>query len=82
VSYDVCALGRYLRQQRESYGLSQAELASFIGLKQRKVSRIELGQIADPGFFDLVRFAGWFGVRLEHIARVAKADPQPEGERG
>ena len=46
-------IGRRIRQQRESLGVTQAALAELTGLSQSTISRIEGGQQRDPGLSEL-----------------------------
>lgn len=41
-------LGERIRQTRETYGMSQAELARRVGLSYTAMNQIESGEIVDP----------------------------------
>lgn len=70
-AYNVKSLGHYLRVQRESWGWTQDEMARRTRLTQKKISRIENGELQDPGFADVMRIAWELGVEASHVARMA-----------
>jgi transcriptional regulator with XRE-family HTH domain len=59
---DAGALGRVIRQYREAARLTQEELGTASGVGSKTVSRIERGNVTDPGFTDVVRLGRALGL--------------------
>ncbi len=68
---NVCDFGFTLKELRKSYNLTQAELASRIGLSKAVVSKYENG-MGYPTFDVLIRIADFFGVTTDYLLGVAK----------
>lgn len=51
VPSDLAAVGRKLRDLRESHGVSLGELARFMGAKVSRLSDLETGMESDPRFW-------------------------------
>ena len=67
----MVALGALFRQLRGAYRLTQEEMAARTGMSQKKYSRIESGEIGDPGLADVVKIGNVFGLVPNALARVA-----------
>jgi transcriptional regulator with XRE-family HTH domain len=59
---ELALLGAAVRQLREERRLSQRELASAIGVGERRIQALEAGHL-DPDYVLLVRLAKSLGVR-------------------
>ena len=63
------ALGAHVRQLRRARGMTQAELARFIGVSQQAVFAYELGD-RRISVFVLARFASVFSMSLNELAGI------------
>lgn len=68
---NVQALGEAFRRYRNAACLTQNELAAKTGMSQKKYSRIEAGEIQDPGLADVVRIGTVFGLTPDTLAELA-----------
>lgn len=60
--YDARRLGITMRNRRERLELTQEQVAAKSGISNKKISRMERGEINDPGFGDVLavsRVLGW-----------------------
>ncbi len=60
-------LGSTLRQEREKQGLTQAQLATKIGMDEPAISRIEKGLNLNPTLDTLNRIAAGLGKKIEVV---------------
>ena len=58
--------GEALKNQRESSGLTQLELANATNIKQQNISRWELNQ-AVPNIDFCVKLADYYGITLDEL---------------
>ncbi|MBQ8658088.1 MAG: helix-turn-helix transcriptional regulator [Clostridia bacterium] len=61
-------IGKALKEQRESVGLSQLQLAKATGIKQQNISRWENGVM--PGIDSCVTLARYYGITLEELIDI------------
>lgn len=61
---ELAELGSLLRSERESQGLSLAEIRETTGISKAAISRLENGQNANPTIGTLVRYASALGKQL------------------
>jgi transcriptional regulator with XRE-family HTH domain len=61
-SDELARLGSAIRQLREQRRMSQVQLAAVVGVPDRRLAALELGQL-DPDYVLLVRLAKALGVR-------------------
>lgn len=52
----------YMKAARKRLKLTQEALAARVGVRQGQVSRLERGDIADPAFSTVLKFADALGV--------------------
>lgn len=77
-------VGIRLKLIRETYGISQRELAKRAGVTNSSISMIELGQVS-PSIQSLerilsvipIRLADFFGFHLDSLVRVTRASNDP-----
>ncbi len=69
---------RYLRKNHPSK-LSQAALATALGVSQRKVSHWELGEL-EPSLKDMENLCLFFGVSADYLLGLPKGLSYPEDE--
>ena len=60
-------LGNELRKERETQGLTQAQLAEKIGMDEPAISRIEKGLNLNPTLDTLNRIAAGLGKRIDVV---------------
>ena len=65
-------LGRRIREARERYGMSQAELARCIGMSNPVLNQIESGKTPDPGVSRIVGIARVLGVSTNALVLGCK----------
>ncbi len=70
------SIGKRMKQLRETYRLSQAELAKLCGSNQATIAKTETGKTA-PSVKLLVWMADYFDVSLDYLC--CRTD-QPEGK--
>lgn len=68
---DMQTLGRMIRQTRLFHRLTQQEMAARTGMSQKKYSRIECGEVADPGLADMTAIGRVLGLTLNQMAYTA-----------
>lgn len=68
MSYSQRLLGSILRGTRERQELTQEQVAAKSGVSNKKISRIERGEVDDPGFGDVVPVALVLGLTPNDIA--------------
>lgn len=61
-------LAECIRQARQVYGMSQAELARRCGLSTQAMNKIEQGHTPDPCFSHVRRIAAALHLNLETLA--------------
>lgn len=72
------SLGASIRRAREDAGLTQAQLASALGVSQNIIGRLESGGRADPRLSTLIRLREVLKVSLDDLAvsaGLSKAQP-------
>ena len=79
-------LGRRIRQARERYGMSQAELARRIGISGTALNQIESGKTPDPGVSRILGIARVLGVSPNDLlgwreGQSAPVQPKPPALR-
>lgn len=72
------SLGARIRRLRHERGLSQAELASEIGVSKGQVQLVEAGVTVTPRPGRLQRYAQALGVTFDHL--LYGTDPKPPSE--
>jgi transcriptional regulator with XRE-family HTH domain len=60
-------LGSRIREARERYGMSQAELARRIGISGTALNQIESGKTPDPGVSRIIGIARVLGVSTDAL---------------
>lgn len=65
------ALGDAFRRHRTAACLTQQQVAAKSGMSQKKYSRIEGGEIQDPGLSDVVSIGRVFGLTPDTLAELA-----------
>ncbi|MBM3223566.1 MAG: helix-turn-helix transcriptional regulator [Candidatus Tectomicrobia bacterium] len=60
-------LGSRIREARERYGMSQAELARRIGISGTALNQIESGKTPDPGVSRIIGIARVLGVSMDDL---------------
>src|SRR5438874_7806231 len=60
-------LGSRIREARERYGMSQAELARRIGISGTALNQIESGKTPDPGVSRIIGIARILGVSIDDL---------------
>ena len=60
-------LGDRIRQARDRYGMSQAELARRIGVSATALNQIESGKTSDPGVSRIIGIAAILGVSADYL---------------
>jgi len=63
-------LGSRIRQARDHYGMSQAELARRIGISATALNQIESGKTSDPGVTRIVKIAETLGVSADLLLGI------------
>jgi transcriptional regulator with XRE-family HTH domain len=61
-------MAEILRVHRNRRGLTQEALADRSGVSYATVRKIESGDTADPGFFNVADLARVLGIKLEELA--------------
>ena len=69
-----------LRFLRKKSGMTQAELAKKMHLKQYNISDYEIGRI-EPNVATLIRFAETFGVTLDFLVGRKSKDDKPIADK-
>jgi transcriptional regulator with XRE-family HTH domain len=79
-THELALFGTALRELREQRGVSRSELASALGVPERRIQALEAGRV-EPDYLLLVRLAKALGVRagalLIRADELARADPPP-----
>lgn len=75
-STDIIVVGRILREAREQKGWRQADLAGRSRVGQQRISKLELGQVADPGVRDLTRLAEALEINLDQLTAPFASRPR------
>lgn len=60
-------LGHRIRQAREHYGMTQAELARRIGVSKQALYQIEANKTPDPGVLKVKAIASTLGVSTDYL---------------
>ena|SRR5712692_7118870 len=68
-------LGSRIREAREHYGMSQAELARRIGISGTALNQIESGKTPDPGVSRIIGIARVLGVSMDDLVGLPEAAP-------
>ncbi len=68
---------RELREAREHLGLTLAELAERSGIDQPALSRLERGQVSNPTYETLNRYAAALGRRVRWVVEPVGGQPRP-----
>lgn len=69
--------GEKIRLLRENAELKQAELGTFVGMTQRKVSYIENDQ-CEPSLEDIRAFCRYFNISADYLLGFSKGLPYPK----
>ena len=72
-------IGAQIRKFRRERDWTQAELAEFVGIDKRNISRYESGNI-EPRKSTLLKFADALHVDVQDLLGVARADTNAEVE--
>jgi transcriptional regulator with XRE-family HTH domain len=73
-------LGSRIREARDRYGMSQAELARRIGISNTALNQIESGKTQNPGVAYIVAIARVLGVSTDSLL-LGGAEEQPPRPR-
>ena len=66
-----CNIGKQIFNLRKAKGISQAELADFLGIQSQTVSKWERG-ICAPDLAKLPQIAAFFTVTLDELFGISK----------
>jgi transcriptional regulator with XRE-family HTH domain len=72
-------LGERIREVRQTYGMSQAELSRRLGITTNTMNNLEQGRIPSPGFWHVYRIAVLFGLPVDALVR--DVEPPPPGHQ-
>jgi transcriptional regulator with XRE-family HTH domain len=64
----MARIGAEVRQWRQAYGMSQAELARRAKISLQAMNDLEQGRTKDPRFSVMQRIARVLGVSLDHFS--------------
>jgi len=64
-------LGSRIRQARDHYGMSQAELARRIGISATALNQIELGKTVSPGVAHIIKIAEVLNVSSDQLLGIS-----------
>lgn len=67
-------LGDRIRQARERYGMSQAELSRRIGVSTQTMWQIESNKTPDPGVLKVRAIAVTLGVSVDYLLGLLRED--------
>jgi transcriptional regulator with XRE-family HTH domain len=81
MTYMLRGLGLAVRERREQRRLSQASLASALGVARQRISALERGQL-NPRYELLVALADALGVQVGELVSRAEALARERVERG
>lgn len=66
-------IGGRVRQERESRGLTQYQLAQSAESEPSYIGRLERGEIDNPGLESVVKILNVLGIKLDEIIGTAKS---------
>ena len=69
-------LAERMRALRKEKGLTQGDIAAYLGVSQNVVSKYEAG-MNEPSIDNVMALAGFFGVSVDYLVGYGEAEEKP-----